>query len=339
MTTPLISVLLPCRDCADSVGAALDSLLAQTLDDFEILAVDDGSRDATPAVLAKYARRDPRVRVLARPRQGLVAALSAGLTEARAPFIARMDADDLCLPKRLELQAVRLDVRPDLGLVACRVRFGGDRERAGGYAAHVDWTNSLLSAEDIALNRFVESPLAHPSVLFRAETARRFGGYRDGPFPEDYELWLRWLAAGVGMEKLEEELVVWNDPPGRLSRSDSRYSAEAFYRVKAGYLAGWLQAHNPLWPEVAVIGAGRPTRKRAELLCEHGARITAYVDIDPRKVGKSVHGRPVLHREDLPGPGRFFFLSYVASRGAREDITAFLLARGHVLGRDFLLAA
>ena len=339
MRQPAVSVLLPCRDCAATLPAALDSLFAQTLADFEILAVDDGSMDDTPAVLAARAGADARLRILSRPREGLVAALNAGLAAARAPLIARMDADDLCLPERLELQVRHLAERPELGLSACRVRFGGDRGAARGYAHYVDWTNTVATPGDIALNRFVESPLAHPSVAFRAEVARRHGDYRDGPFPEDYELWLRWLEQGVAMEKLHRELLVWNDPPHRLSRSDPRYDPEAFYRVKAGYLARWLKAHDPFWPEVGVVGAGRTTRKRAEVLTEFGARITAYVDIDPRKVGRVVHGRPVLDRRDLPPPGRMFLVSYVASRGAREDIAAFLRARGYQAGRDFLLAA
>ncbi len=175
--------------------------------------------------------------------------------------------------------------------------------------------------------------------MFRAELPRLHGSYRDGPFPEDYELWLRWLEAGERMAKVSEELLVWRDPPGRLSRSDPRYSTEAFYRVKAGYLARWLAAHNPRHPQVAIIGSGRPSRKRAERLAEHGVVIEAYVDIDPRKVGKRIHGRPVLHRDELGAPGTRFAVSYVASRGAAGDIRRFLEGRGWVLGRDFLLAA
>jgi hypothetical protein len=81
------------------------------------------------------------------------------------------------------------------------------------------------------------------------------------------------------------------------------------------------------------------TRKRADALLAHGVEITAYADIDPRKIGKRVHGRPVLHREDLPAPGQCFILSYVASHGAGEEVRGFLLGRGYVEGRHFLLCA
>ncbi|MEW5773432.1 MAG: glycosyltransferase [Thermodesulfobacteriota bacterium] len=336
---PLVSVILPAYNAAATLPAALDSLLAQSLADFEVVAVDDGSADATARVLAEYARRDRRVRPLSIPHGGIVAALDAALDAARGELLARMDADDLALPERLARQAAALEEDPELGLASCRVAFGGCRRSCAGYARYVDWTNSLLSPGDISLNRFVESPLAHPSVMFRAAVVREHGGYRDGPFPEDYELWLRWLEAGVRMRKLPETLLAWSDPPGRLSRVDGRYSSEAFYAVKAGYLARWLARRNPHHPDVVLAGAGRTTRKRMELLTGHGVRIAAYLDVDPRKIGHAVQGRPVLHRDQVPGPEECFVLSCVASHGAREDIAAFLEGRGFALGKNWLPAA
>ena len=334
---PKITVLMPCHNVRDCVDRALESLLTQDFVDFEVLAVDDGSTDATLDVLERFAGRDGRVRPLAREHGGIVAALNAGLAEARGRYVARMDADDLCLSRRLSAQAALLDADPGLGLAGCRVRFGGDRQAARGYARYVDWTNTLLDHEAISLHRFVESPLPHPSVMFRAGLARSLGAYREGDFPEDYELWLRWLDAGVRMAKADAELVVWNDPPRRLSRTDERYSFDAFYRVKADYLARWLTARGH--GRVGVLGAGRITRQRAGLLTGHGVDIAAWYDIDPRKVGKHVGGVPVIHRDAVPGPGELFLLSYVASVGAREDIAAHLESRGYVLGEHWLPAA
>ncbi|WP_428559188.1 MAG: glycosyltransferase [Solidesulfovibrio sp. DCME] len=337
----MISVLLPVRNAAAGLPAALDSLLGQTLGDFEIVAINDGSDDggATQAVLEAYARRDARLRVLHRPHGGIVAALTAGLAAARGDAIARMDADDVCHPRRLERQAAFLDAHPDIGLVSCLAAFGGDPEAARGYKAHLDWANGQATPEAIRLGIFRESPLPHPTVMFRAELPGRFGGYRQGPFPEDYELWLRWLEAGVAMAKLPEALLVWNDPPGRLSRTDPRYDAEAFHRIKAGYLARHLARINPHHPEVLVVGAGRPTRRRAEQLLAHGVVIKAWLDIDPRKIGRVLGGRPVIALEAVPPPSACFVVPYVASRGATDILSRFLSQRGFVLGRSFLPAA
>jgi glycosyltransferase involved in cell wall biosynthesis len=337
----MISVVLPARNAAATLPAALDSLAGQTLPDFEVIVVDDGSDDggATRDVAAAYAGRDHRFRLVTRPHGGIVAALAAGLGNARGHLIARMDADDVCHPRRLELQARRLEAHPEVGLVSCRVAFGGDPAAARGYRSHIDWCNSLTTPTDIRLGIFRESPLPHPSVLFRRELIDRHGGYRQGDFPEDYELWLRWLEAGVVMDKLPECLLDWNDPPNRLSRADPRYHAEAFFRIKAGYLARYLTRINPFHPHVIVAGAGRTTRRRAERLLAHGIVIDAWLDLDPDKVGKTVAGRPVVHLHDVPGPQTCFVLPYVASRGATDSILTSLQARGFALGQHCLPAA
>lgn len=336
---PLVSVLLPVRDGENTLPRALDSLLAQSMGRFEIIAVNDGSCDGTANVLDAYAAKDPRVIPLHCAARGLVPALEEGLRHCTAPFVARMDADDVCLCERLEKQVALLQNAPHIGVASCLVQYGGDRSLQGGYARHVDWANSRITHEQISLARFRESPLPHPSVMFRRELVERFGGYRDGNFPEDYELWLRWLDAGVRFEKVAAPLLQWNDPPGRLSRCDPRYGMEQFYQVKAHFLARWLQRHNPFHPVVHVLGAGRVSRKRAEALCSRGVQIETYYDVDPRKIGHVVNGRPVLDRNDVPPPGKAFLLSYVANHDAFEDIRGFLEARGHVMGRDFIPAA
>ena len=330
---------MPVHDAAGTLPAAVESVRAQTETDWELVAVDDGSTDGSLEVLRDCARRDARVRVLATAHRGLVQALNLGLDAARGRLIARMDADDVSLPERLARQRAHLDGCAEAGLVACRVLFEGDARRGAGYARYVDWTNSLLTHEAIALARFVESPLAHPSVMFRRELPERLGAYRDGNFPEDYELWLRWLESGVRMEKLAEPLLVWRDSPTRLSRRDPRYASEALYGVKARYLGRWLARHNAHHPRVVFWGAGRVTRRRARLLLDEGVEIASYIDIDPRKVGRAIEGRPVIDPAALPAPGACFVVAGVASAGAREQIERALAAAGYRAGLDYILAA
>jgi glycosyltransferase involved in cell wall biosynthesis len=341
---PHVSVVLPVRDGVATIGRALASVRVQTFQQWELLVVDDGSRDASAQLVRGVARVDPRVRLLERPRDGIVAALNAGLDAARGEFIARMDADDEAHPERLAEQVAFLRERGDCGLVSCLVEFGGDRERSAGYALHVDWINSLVTPEQIALRRFVESPVAHPSVLFRRELVERGGDYREGDFPEDYELWLRWLDAGVRFGKVPRVLLRWHDAAGRASRTDRRYDPEAFFRVKAAWLARELPrraASRPIW----IWGAGRPTRKRAGWLANAGVRISGYIDVDVKKQSPALGGRgvPVIGPEALgtagPAGAERFVLVYVSARGARELIAADLEGRGFQEGRDFLLCA
>lgn len=327
-----ISIVMPVYNAESTVLLALESLRAQTFPDAEIIVVNDGSTDSTVEIL----HEQPGITVLDHPHRGIAPALNDGLAAARGDYIARMDADDLCHPDRIEKQAAFLDTFPDIGMVGCRVGFGGDREHQAGYAAHIDWINTLIEPNDIALNRFIESPFAHPSVMFRRELIENYGTYRDGPFPEDYELWLRWMANGVKAGKVDEELITWNDLPNRLSRTDPRYSIEAFYETKAEYLALWLKENNPHHPNIIVCGAGRVTRKRATLLEKYGVRITCYIDIKPRTLNC---GTPVIHYDDIPDPETCYVLPMVGKRGARDQIRQHLKQREFIEGKNYIFAA
>ncbi len=337
-----VSILLPVHNGAATIERAIASIRAQSLREWELIVVDDASDDATPEIVRRIAQDEPRIRVVRTLRGGIANALNAGLTEARASLVARMDADDEADPERLAAQVTFLAAAENqaIGLVSCRVAFGGDGKTSQGYALHVAWINSLLTPEDIALNRFVEAPLAHPSVMFRRELVARHGGYRCGDFPEDYELWLRWMDAGVRMAKLPRELLRWNDAPARLSRTDARYHPDAFFRVKAAWIAKEVQRlanGRSIW----IWGAGRHTRKRAAHLEKHGVRIAGYVDVDGKKATAAIGGtgRPVVLYENLAAPEEVFVLGYVTSRGAREFTRVQLTARGHEEGRDFLMCA
>jgi hypothetical protein len=233
------------RDAAATLRECLASLAAQTLSDHEVVAVDDHARDGSRAILEEAARRDPRVHVLDNPGEGLVAALNAARKAARAPLLARMDADDVCHPDRLRAQVACLQADPALSVLGTCVRLVGTAGRSEGMQAYVRWLNRLLDHDAIVRDLFVESPLAHPSVMMRAEMLARLGGYRAFDGPEDYDLWLRAHAAGARFAKLPDVLLDWRDGPGRLSRTDPRYAPARFRDLKLRALEAGALAHRP----------------------------------------------------------------------------------------------
>jgi glycosyltransferase involved in cell wall biosynthesis len=336
---PKISIVMPARNAARTLPIALESIRSQTTTDWELLAVDDGSKDETGPILKCAARVDARIRVLSQDPLGIAEALERGCSAARGEVIARMDADDWMAPDRLWRQLQLLERHSQIGVVACRVRHGGDRAAQAGYQAHVAWTNSLLTPADIALRRFVESPVVHPSVMFRRELLQQHGGYASGDFPEDYELWLRWMDAGVQFGKVDAELLVWNDPPARLSRTELRYRTAAFYRTKCVYLARWLKRQVEPSREIWLWGAGRITRRRFRTLGTAGITIAGFIDVDVKKLGCLRDGRPVVAPCNLPSKHQAFILAGVATRGARDLIGAELNGRGRIEGNDYLLVA
>jgi glycosyltransferase involved in cell wall biosynthesis len=337
---PQVSVLLPCYNAAAALPEALDSLLAQTLADFEIVAVDDGSTDDTLRILEAYARLDRRLRIFAQPHQGILAALNAGLAACRAPLTARMDADDRCHPARLQRQWETLQAQPELTLAACRAAAFPPGQVREGLLVYLEWQNALCSNAAIQREIFVESPFVHSSVMYRTRAVIELGGYQEHGWAEDYDLWLRLHLAGARFAKLEEALLEWRESPQRLTRSDSRYSLENFLRAKAHYLG-----RGPLAGREAVFiwGAGMMGRRLSKHLLREGAPLAAFIDIDPRKIGGVRRGYPILPPETLgEWWGRYHapvLLVAVGARGARPLIRARLQALGLVEGQDWWLAA
>ena len=338
MTTPLISVLLPVRDAGAYFDECMASLGRQTLEDFEVVAVDDGSTDGSEVALDEWAARDPRVRVVHREQEGLVATLNAGLELCRAPFVARMDADDISHPRRFELQIAEMEVLPWVGVVSCLVRHFPWHGVGEGYRIYEGWLNSLSTPEAIGRERFVESPVAHPSVLVRREAYDLVGGYHDTEWAEDYDLWLRLLEARVSVSKVDRYLYFWREHTERLTRVDGRYSVENFLRCKAKYLlSGPLAGCR----RVVVWGAGQTGRRLSKHLLRGGAPIEAFVDIDPEKIGGTLRERPIIDPDDLSMlmGSETIILAAVGSRGARELIRGRLNAIGLREGREYWCVA
>jgi glycosyltransferase involved in cell wall biosynthesis len=332
---PLISILMPVRNEERYLQEALDSVVRQTSADWELVAVDDGSTDATPAILAAAAARDSRIRVMRLPGRGLVTALNAGLAQCRGLFLARMDGDDVCHPRRLERQAAFLIKNPQVGLVASSFRHFPRAGLRRGMLDYEKWQNSLLDQDRITRDLFVESPFVHPGVMTRRSVVENAGGYRDCGWAEDYDLWLRMAAQGITFARLPEPLFFWRDHPKRETRTSGLYAQDAMRRCKLHHLRrGFLQGIE----ELVIAGAGQEARAWQRLLAVEGVRVSHWLDVDPRKLGRILHGAPVLHSSQLDLAGRKMIVA-IGLRGARTQFREVAAQRGWLDGKDFVCVA
>jgi glycosyltransferase involved in cell wall biosynthesis len=337
-----ISVVLPVYNAVDTIEAAVRSILQQDAPSFELILVDDGSTDGSSHVLDRIAGAPRKftgsISVIHDSHLGLVPALNAGCEAARGDYIARMDADDTCDPRRLRLQAEFLDSHPEIGVVgaAATMPCNGANE---GYRRYTAWVNGLSHWRQIRRAQFIESPLIHPTVMFRQEVMEKCGGYREGPFPEDYELWLRWFSHGVRAAALPEQLLTWNDPPHRVSRTPAAVqSRDSFYRVKGAYLARAVEYRRQDRP-VLIWGAGRRTRRRMEAFGrELSSPISAFVDLREGTAPFLERVVPVLAPAQVPPPRDGYIVAAVGSRGVRHQIASFLARRGYQYERDWIAA-
>ena len=326
---PSISVILPCYNAAETLSECLDSLAEQTLRDFEIVAVDDGSDDETLALLRDFAAGRPNVRVLAAEHLGIVAALQTACAESKGRYLARMDADDVAHPSRLERQAGMME-RDGVDLCGTRVTHLGP-EPGEGLTRYLDWINALVDHEAIIRELFVECPIPHPTFMMSRAAYDASGGYQDRGWPEDYDLIMRFHLRGFRFGKTPEPLLRWRHSGSRLSRTDQRYGPIQFRALKRRYLArSYLSEGREFYQWGAgVVGKNWLREWEAE-------RPKAVVDLHPRKIGKTIHGARVIAPEELPGPGAAFTVVTVGAPGARDEIRAWFNGRGYEELRDYL---
>ncbi len=329
---PRVAVLMPARDAERTVRSALRSVLWQTVRDLVLVAVDDGSRDATPEILARAAGRDRRVLVVPAGGDGIAAALNRGLARCDADVVARMDADDLAHPRRLERQLATLAARPRLWAAGSQVRAFPRCAVRAGMSRYVDWVNGLTSPELVARDLLVESPLVHPAAAIRRGALERLGGWRDGAFPEDYDLWLRAREAGGELSNVPERLLLWREGPRRATRRDPRYALARHVALKCAHLRRTLMAGRD---EVALWGAGRTGKAFSDALLAVGVRVALFLEVDRKKVGRTVRGAPVLGYEDARRARGMPLLVAVGAPGARPLIRTELAKQGFAELRDF----
>jgi cellulose synthase/poly-beta-1,6-N-acetylglucosamine synthase-like glycosyltransferase len=333
---PPLSVLLPVRDGGLHLAATLDSLSRQTFPSFEVVAVDDGSSDGTAEILMERAREDPRIHVLSQDARGIVAALETARGRANGRYLARMDADDIAADQRFEKQMEL--VTSDSRIVACgtRVSYFPRVEVREGALRYEEWINGLVTHEHIEADLFVECPIPHPTFLLNAEAVELVGGYRQRGWPEDYDLLLRLWEGGGRFGKVPEVLLSWRESPGRLSRIDPVYSEDSFRRCKVHHL---LRTHLKDGRGVVMWGAGPVGKAISKELSRRGRGVEAFIDLDSRKIGQTIHGAPVLAPERSHDFRGSFCLAAVGQPGARQEIRTTLRDAGWREIRDFVAVA
>jgi glycosyltransferase involved in cell wall biosynthesis len=331
---PLVSVILPFYHAEETLAVAIDSIINQSLTRWELLIINNNANEKSVSIAEQFALKDTRIRMIHEAKQGIAFALNTGIKASHAELIARMDADDVSHPDRLKSQTEFLNHYPDIDVVSCQTVFRSTVENNLGYQLYVEWQNSIVTPEEHALNRFVESPLAHPTVMFRKSLIEKYGMYDTGNVPEDYELWLRWMDKGVRFFKIPEPLLQWNDHHQRLSRVDEHYKKEAFFKVKCFYLAKWAARNVDKNKKIVVCGSSNTCRKRAQLLEANGLNIYGFTDVKISR-NKNIRFIPI---DELSQPGNWFLINMITKRGVGPSIRKYFTALGFHEGKDFILA-
>ena len=325
---------MPYRDVAATIGTTVKSILRQSFKDYEVIAVNDNSRDESKAIINSLG--DERFKLYNNPGNGLVDALNFAINKISSDWVGRMDADDIMHPVKLEQQWQELLKYPEADVISCQARIFPKHRVTDGFREYMSWQNSVLTHEHFVQQCYVEMPLTNPTAIFRKSMFEQLGNYRKGEVPEDYEFWLRALHNGYRFRKIPRILFDWRDSSSRYTRTAPACTRAAFDQLRADYLSRdtRLQNNRPL----VFCGAGRTTRKRASLLIEKGFSPAVWIDIDPRKTGNRINGIPVEHPQWILDNRHVdpFILIYIASHGARNQLSCWLEQHGFQPGSDYL---
>ena len=321
--TPTVSVLLPAFDGERYIGAAIESVLAQTYRDFELIVIDDGSRDGTLEAVRRFA--DSRIRIVTQLNRGLAGTLNRGIALAAGRYVARQDQDDLSFPGRLARQVAHLDSDPTCALVGTWAEiWRGDTLTGRQHRHPVD--DATLKFELL-----LDNPFVHSSVMIRREALDRVGGYSTDAArqpPEDYELWSR-IARGFGVANIPEVLHVYREVEGSLSREGPTPFMERLVTLSAENiaLAAQLPPDDPHATNIAALThravhrlRGRPDFGAMKRVFTDAARHVAAADDRDRiaaEAGRRMDRLRYRHLELMVPDGLARALLRFAGRAAR----------------------
>jgi glycosyltransferase involved in cell wall biosynthesis len=322
---PAVSVLLPVHDASAWLAASLASLWRQTFADFEVVAVDDGSTDGSGEMLELAARREPRLRVIHTPHRGLPRAIATAHRHARAPLLARHDADDLSHRDRFALQVAFMRAHPRVAVLGTRLRLFPAAAVRPGMRRWVEWHNALLEHHEMAREVLVESPLAHATALLRRRWIERVGGWVDRGWPEDLDLWIRLLEAGARFAKLPRVLYGWRQHTASATWRDPSFSRGRVLALKRDALdRGLLRGQRA----ISVVGVGASLYDWSSALALRGLHVRVVEQDRPAAAGP--HSAQLL-----PRPAVLVFGAAPARRRWREALTRARM----IEGRDFIFVA
>lgn len=204
---PKISVIMPVYNAEKYLKQSIESILNQTYKDFEFIIINDGSTDNSLNIIYEYANKHTKIKVIARENRGLVCSLNEGISYSKGEYIARIDADDISLPERLEKQIKFFEKNQEIDILGSMAELIGDKALLEKETNNYEWVNVEFDSKDDLEKIFLECcAIPHPSVMMKKEFLIKIGGYFEQD-TEDYNLWLRAIKSGFKIDKINEKLI------------------------------------------------------------------------------------------------------------------------------------
>ncbi len=278
---------MPVKNPGNFLVECLDSILNQTLSNWELLAVNDHSSDNSLDILNRYAHQDDRIHVFNNEGEGIIAALRTARSHALADHITRMDSDDVMLPDKLScLNDLLLKNGREHVAVGCVAYFSADN-LGDGYKKYALWLNHLTRTGNNYSDIYKECVIPSPCWMIHREDLEACGGFSSDIYPEDYDLCFRFYKAGFKIAGTPKILHKWRDYPHRTSRTHEHYADNRFLELKLKYFLE-LDYNSDL--DLVVWGAGKKGKWIAKELISQSVDFT-WISNNKNKIGHAINGQ------------------------------------------------
>lgn len=319
-----ISILMPVKNAAEWLTECLDSMVGQSEEDWELLAVDDHSDDDSLLILLAYERADPRIKIRQNRGAGIIEALRMALELSSGELIHRMDADDIMPQNKLEtLKKAWLNSGKG-HVITGKVRYFSGTELSEGYLEYQNWLNALVDNNNHWQNIYRECVIASPAWMLHREDLKKCGAFAPDRYPEDYDLVFRMYEAGLTLVALDEIIHLWREHPKRSSRNSANYNQEAFFRLRIHY---FLKLHHDSQRKLLLLGAGIKGKLINTILGEQGIKHT-WIGRNERDKHMNIRAYGIDETSQVivsfSDPGSQLRLqTYLISMGMKENLDYF----------------
>jgi len=326
----LISILIPVYNAAQYLAECLDSILAQSETNWELLVIDDFSTDQSWQILQAYATKDQRIQIFQNREKGIIPALRLAFEKSEGAFITRMDADDRMAVHKLALLKATLLKKGKGHIVTNLVKYFSEQQLGEGYRNYAIWLNQLtLKARNFEEN-YKECVIPSPSWMVYRSDLQTCGAFESDRYPEDYDLCFRWYAQEFKVIGIFQVLHYWRDHSARTSRNDPTYADNRFLDLKIKY---FLKLDHQTDKNLVLWGAGKKGKAIAKLLVEKAIPFH-WICNQESKWGHRIHSIELERTQNLiriPNPQ---IIVAVANRGAQKEIRKFFKENG-IAKQDF----
>lgn len=314
-----ISILLPVYNTAKYLPDCLNSILAQTEHNWELLAIDDFSRDNSFEILKSYAQKDDRIQVFKNTQKGIIPALRLAFEKSTGDLITRMDSDDKMTPDKLAILKSLLQKHGKGHLATGFVKYFSDEGLKEGYQNYEKWLNNLTKEGNNFREIYKECVIPSPCWMVFREDLIRCGAFDSPKYPEDYDLCFRFYKNKLKVVASTTILHHWRDYDTRTSRTSETYSNNQYFDLKLPY---FLELDYNNQRPLVLWGAGRKGKKLARMLSENEIPFH-WVCNNPKKWGIKLYKVPLESFENIPKYKNPQIIVGVAAPSGVKEILAF----------------